>query len=99
MDERTVATHDATMRRSLALLASVAALVAGGGAAATATSAPAIAVKTCSAGYVHAVIGGSEKCLRAGEFCTHRYDSQYRHYGFRCIRYYANVGRYRLTHS
>jgi hypothetical protein len=52
-----------------------------------------------SAGYVHAVIGGSEKCLRAGEFCTHAYDRQYRRYGFRCIRYYANVQRYRLTHA
>jgi hypothetical protein len=45
----------------------------------------------------HAVIGGVQKCLRRGEFCAHRYDRQYRRYGFRCIRYYANVGRYRLT--
>ena len=55
--------------------------------------------KTCSAGYTHASIGGSEKCLHAGEFCTHKYDSQYRRYGFRCIRYDANVGRYRLTYA
>jgi hypothetical protein len=36
---------------------------------------------------------------RAGEFCTHAYDSQYRHYGYRCIRFYVNVHRYRLTHA
>jgi hypothetical protein len=60
---------------------------------------PSAAVKTCSSGYTHAVIAGAEKCLRAGEFCTHAYDSQYRRYGYRCIRYYANVHRYRLTHA
>jgi hypothetical protein len=45
------------------------------------------------------VINGSVKCLRAGEFCTHSADRQYRHYGFRCVSYYSNVGRYRLTHG
>jgi hypothetical protein len=60
---------------------------------------PAGAARTCGNGYTHAVIGGAEKCLRAGEFCTHAYDSQYRRYGFRCIRYYANVHRYRLTYA
>lgn len=53
--------------------------------------------KTCSAGYVRGVINGSVKCLRRGEFCTHSADRQYRRYGFRCIRYYRNVQRYRLT--
>ena len=51
--------------------------------------------KSCSSGYTHAVIG--EKCLRAGEFCAHRYDWQYRRYCHRCIRDDARVGRYRLT--
>jgi len=46
-----------------------------------------------------AVIGGAEKCLRAGEFCAHAFDSQYRRYRYRCIRYDANVQRYRLTHA
>jgi hypothetical protein len=86
------------------LLVVAATLVA---AATTATSspaqplsqAPAVVLKTCSSGFKHAVIGGQEKCLRAGEFCTHAYDSQYRRYGYRCIRYYANVHRYRLTHA
>ncbi len=61
--------------------------------------APTAAAKSCSSSYTHAVIGGQEKCLRAGEFCAHRYDSQYRTYGYRCIRFYASVGRYRLTHA
>jgi hypothetical protein len=78
----------------LAVLAAT--LVASIAAATGATAAPA---KTCSAGFKHAVIGGVEKCLRAGEFCTHAYDSQYRRYGYRCIKYYANVHRYRLTHA
>lgn len=54
------------------------------------TAAPATPVatsaKTCRSGYVHAVIGGSEKCLRRGEFCAHRLDRQYRRYGFHCTR-------------
>ena len=78
-----------------------AAAIAGGTAAPSAPAgfSPVIVTRTCSAGYTHAVIGGAEKCLRAGEFCAHRYDRQYRRYGYRCIRYYANVGRYRLTRA
>jgi hypothetical protein len=56
-------------------------------------AAPAFA-KSCSAGYVHAVIGGAQKCLRRGEFCAHRYAKQYRHYGFTCS-YYVK-GEYHL---
>jgi hypothetical protein len=84
-------------RRFLVVLATLVAAVAAG--TATPASAPAAATKHCSAGYTHAVIAGVQKCLRAGEFCTHRYDRQYRRYGYRCIRYYANVQRYRLTHA
>jgi hypothetical protein len=83
--------------RLFVLIATCVAAVAAGTAAPTAPATPAIAAKTCSAGFTHAVIGGVQKCLRRGEFCAHRYDRQYRRYGFRCIRYYANVGRYRLT--
>ena len=64
-----------------------------------ATAAPVAIERTCGAGYRHAVIAGAEKCLRAGEFCAHSYDNQYRRYGYRCIRYYANVHHYRLTHA
>lgn len=57
----------------------------------------AVIARTCSSGYTRAVINGSVKCLRRGEFCTHSADRQYRRYGFRCTRYYPNVERYRLT--
>ena len=47
---------------------------------------PSVALaKSCSAGYLHATIGGAQKCLRRGEYCAHRYASQYRRYGFNCI--------------
>jgi hypothetical protein len=54
-------------------------------------------VKTCPSGYKHAVIGGVQKCLKAGNFCTHSLDKQYRKYGFRCIHYDSKSHRYRLT--
>jgi hypothetical protein len=63
------------------------------------SASPAVAAKSCSAGYTHAVISGQQKCLRAGEFCAHASDRQYRRYGFRCTRYYSNVQRYRLTYA
>jgi hypothetical protein len=42
--------------------------------------------KTCSAGYVHGVILGRQKCLRRGEFCTHTRAAEhdYRRYHFSC---------------
>lgn len=41
--------------------------------------------KTCSRSYVHATIGGFQKCLGRGEYCAHRYVSQYKRHGFNCI--------------
>lgn len=41
--------------------------------------------KSCSAGYIHGVIGGAQKCLRRGEYCAHSYASQYHRYGFNCV--------------
>ena len=95
------------MIRSVTKFTSVLAAVAALGISAPASAAPthaaapprAFAAKSCSSGYTRAVINGSVKCLRAGEFCTHSADRQYRHYGFRCVSYYRNVGRYRLTHA
>ena len=69
------------------------------GSAPSQRSAPVSVLKTCGRGYTRGVIGGQVKCLRAGEFCAHRYDLQYRRYGYRCIRYDASVQRYRLTRS
>ena len=84
------------MRRALAVAAIVVAL--GAPAAATAWTAPTATIaKTCSAGYTHAVIGGAEKCLRAGQFCAHRYDRRYHRYGFNCRKQDAR-GNYHLTY-
>jgi hypothetical protein len=41
--------------------------------------------KSCSAGYVHGVIGGVQKCLRRGEYCAHGYANQYHRYGYNCV--------------
>lgn len=76
------------MRKSYAAIAVALALAAAAPTAAPARPASpqmrAVAAKTCSAGYTHAVIGGAEKCLRRGEFCAKRYRSQYRRYGYTC---------------
>ena len=44
-----------------------------------------VVTKTCSAGYTHARINGSEKCLRRGQFCSSSAKRQYPKYGYRCI--------------
>jgi hypothetical protein len=44
----------------------------------------AVASKSCSAGYTHAVLPSGHKCLRAGQFCARRYNSYYHRYGFHC---------------
>jgi hypothetical protein len=78
--------------------AAAAAIALAGAAPAIAAEHPvATASKSCSRGFTHAVINGAEKCLRRGEFCAHSADRQYRRYGYRCTKYYANVSRYRLT--
>lgn len=59
----------------------------------------AVVAKSCSSGYTRARIDRQIKCLRAGEFCRHADDRQYRHYGYRCTRWYSNVHRYRLTRA
>lgn len=78
------------IRRLLAVAALAALAIAGFATARalagtpTATK-PAIGSKTCSSGYVHAIIGGQEKCLHAGEFCSVGYEADYETYGFRCV--------------
>lgn len=45
--------------------------------------------KTCGPGYTHAVVpGGAHKCLRTGEYCSHRsgYARVYARAGFVCGR-------------
>jgi hypothetical protein len=61
--------------------------VAASGTKAGRPAAPVASVaKTCSAGYVHGVILGKEKCLRRGEYCTHTRAAErdYRRYHFSC---------------
>jgi hypothetical protein len=95
------------MIRSPATFAAVLAVAAAVGASTPAPAAPvrnhapiqAVAAKTCSAGYTRARIDRQIKCLHVGEFCKRADDRQYRHYGFRCIRWYPNVQRYRLTRA
>jgi hypothetical protein len=57
---------------------------------------PTAAAKTCPSGFTHATIGGEQKCLHAGEYCSHAEGGQYRRYHFKCVR--VN-GVYRLEHS
>jgi hypothetical protein len=90
------------MTRRLAALAVSAAIFAAAPAVAPVLNGspvdPAAAVaKTCSAGFKHAVINGSEKCLRRGQFCARAADGQYRRYGFRCTQFDRRVDRYRLS--
>jgi uncharacterized protein (DUF697 family) len=88
------------MKRRLAALAIAAAAFAAAPAVAPVSGspvAPASAVaKSCSASYTHALINGSEKCLRRGQFCARAADRQYRRYGFHCTKRDA-TGRYHLT--
>jgi hypothetical protein len=61
-------------RRVAGLLAALALIVAAPAASAAAEiqAAPVGAAKSCSVGYVHAIVpGGAHKCLRAGQFCSH----------------------------
>jgi hypothetical protein len=55
-----------------------------------------LAAKSCSAGYTHAVINGSHKCLRRGQFCSHSADRQYHRYGYHCHKR-DRRGSYHLT--
>ena len=72
------------MRRLLAAM--LAAVAVGGAAAAPGAAAPvATSAKTCGHGYTHAVIGGQQKCLRRGEFCSYSERNQYHRYGFNCV--------------
>ena len=75
------------------LVAALAAASLAAAAPATAPAQPPVAAtvaKSCSSGWKHAVIGGAHKCLR------HRYDRQYRRYGYRCRKQDAR-GNYHLT--
>jgi hypothetical protein len=74
------------MRKRLAAVIAVAALAFAAGATAPAdyaASPEAAYAKSCSAGYVHAVLSWGHKCLRAGQFCKVG-NREYLKYGFVC---------------
>lgn len=41
--------------------------------------------RSCPSFDTHAIIGGEQKCLGRGEFCSYRYRNQYHRYGFNCV--------------
>jgi hypothetical protein len=83
VDRHDRAEYGRALHRRLALGFILLALGIGAAQASSASSAPRIAGKTCSAGYVQANLSWGEKCLRAGEFCKVG-NSEYRRYGFAC---------------
>ncbi len=50
------------------------------------TAPVAIASRSCGSGYTHAITPGGHKCLRAGQYCSHKrgYAKAYRKAGYRC---------------
>jgi hypothetical protein len=62
------------------------ALMAACAVAAPAAIPTAASAKTCSGRYVHAVVGGQQKCLGAGEYCARRFERTYERHGFACER-------------
>jgi hypothetical protein len=87
------------MHRRIAALIAAAALaglpaVASAGDARSVSSS-ATAAHKCGRGYTHAVIAGAHKCLRRGQYCARRYDSQYHRYGYHCHKTDRN-GDYHL---
>jgi hypothetical protein len=85
------------IRGRLALLVATVTLAVAPAAAPAATSVRAVAAKSCSGSYTHAVIGGTHKCLRVGQFCARRDNRQYHRYGFNC-RKRDYRGSYHLTY-
>jgi hypothetical protein len=66
------------------------------GATASHQGSEAVASKSCGSGYTHAVISGSHKCLRRGQYCAHSADRQYHRYGYHCHQRDSR-GSYHLT--
>jgi hypothetical protein len=61
-----------------------------------ASSLTAVASKSCSSGWKRAVINGSHKCLRRGQFCARGADRQYHRYGYHCHKQDSR-GNYHLS--
>ena len=65
-------------------------VLATGGASAHASKA------SVTASCVHATIGGQRTCLAPGKSCKRKYQRQYEHHGFECVK---RNGRYQLQFS
>lgn len=73
--------------RGALLLASVSVAAFAPSAVAEPASSPiAVASKSCSSGWTHAVMPNGHKCLRGGQFCSHKrgFQARYHAYGFHC---------------
>jgi hypothetical protein len=66
----------------------VAALILAVPGAAVAPASP-VAHAACSSHYTSATIGGSHKCLHAGEYCSRSLARQYTRYGYECSTAYS----------
>ncbi len=89
------------MKRRLAALAAAASVFAAAPAVAPVFDGSPVALtsaiaKSCGNGYKHAVIRGSHKCLRRGQFCARGADRQYHRYGYHCHKQDAR-GNYHLS--
>ena len=75
------------VRYRIALLVAIVVTAFSGAAVApsAAVVSPTAATKSCSSGYVHAVLSWGHKCLRAGQFCKVG-NREYLRYGFYCPR-------------
>ena len=91
-----VAIYGGVMRRILVAALAAASLAAGAPAASAHAPVEAVAAESCSSGWTHAVINGSHKCLRRGQFCARAADRQYHRYGFHCHKRDYR-GNYHLT--
>jgi Arylsulfotransferase (ASST) len=72
------------MRRLGLLLGLSAALILIAGGLTTAGARVSTESKACTAGSVRGVIASKKVCLKAGQKCLRRYDTQYHRFGFHC---------------
>lgn len=84
MARRTTRAYLGAMRRFLVAALAAASLAVGAPAAPAHAPIEAVVAKSCSSGWTHAVINGSHKCLRRGQFCDRSADRQYHRYGYHC---------------
>ncbi len=69
----------------ISLLAAAAACASVAASTGTArANAPTGVAKTCSVGYVSAHLSWGDKCLKAGQYCKIKADSEYHRYRFHC---------------